>query len=120
LGILHTYALKPRRDDRIDTEVFETATSALSKKWNTAIVRELLDNGPQGFSDLEGALGDISGKVLSECLDTLQDEGIVERRIIQQKPLRVEYGLTAKGHDLKPVIDELESWATVHVSEDKS
>ena len=108
------------RDERVDTETLECASSVLSGKWNTATVRELLDNGPQGFSDLEGALGDISGKVLSDCLDSLQSEGIVERRIVQQKPLRVEYALTAKGYDLKPVIEELESWAKLYPVEDQS
>jgi len=93
----------------------EYAVDVLSKKWTVTIVRLLLEEGPIGFSALERSLDGISGKVLSECLDRLQTEDVIDRRVIQERPLRVEYALTAKGADLEPVVASLSRWSETHV-----
>lgn len=102
-------------NQKVDATTLEAAGDVFSKKWSLAVVRELLTGGPQGFSDLEEALEDVSGKVLSECLDSLQEDDVVERRVLQEEPLRVEYTLTDRGHDLEPAVSSLETWAETHL-----
>ncbi len=89
--------------------------SLLTGKWRAAVLVVLAENGPVGFNQLSVALPDISGKVLSDTLEALQDAGLVERRVVSESPLRVEYALTETGADLKPVFAELEAWAETHL-----
>lgn len=89
--------------------------SLLTGKWQAAVLVVLAENGPVGFNRLTVALPDISGKVLSDTLEALQDAGLVERRVVSESPLRVEYALTEAGTDLKPVFAELETWAETHL-----
>jgi DNA-binding HxlR family transcriptional regulator len=90
-------------------------TEILSRKWHTVIVHDLLQDGPLGFSDLEDRIEDVSGKVLSESLDDLAENGIVERSVVQETPERVAYELTAAGRDLRPVIEAIEAWGREHL-----
>lgn len=106
-------------EHRVDAATLETATAVFKKKWSSAVLRALLADGPQGFSDLEQALEDVSGKVLSDCLETLQEKDIIERRVLQEEPLRVEYALTERGRDLESAIEALESWAETHLVEER-
>lgn len=53
----------------------------------------------------------ISGRLLSERLKELEKEGLVERHVYTEVPVRVEYTLTEKGQGLKAAIDEIENWS---------
>jgi DNA-binding HxlR family transcriptional regulator len=53
----------------------------------------------------------VSGRLLSDRLKLLEQEGIVARSVYSEYPVRIEYSLTDKGESLKPVIQELQSWA---------
>lgn len=88
---------------------FEKGMQILSKRWAGFIVYQLL-SGPQRFCAIESALP-ISGRLLSERLKDLEIEGIVERRIYPETPVRIEYSLTEKGHALAPVINEIQKWS---------
>lgn len=52
----------------------------------------------------------VSGKVLSESLEDLEEKGLVERTVSQKRPVQVEYELTEHGAELRPVIEEMVSW----------
>lgn len=54
---------------------------------------------------------DISQKMLVTTLRTLEEDGYVERRLFAEVPPRVEYALTAQTETLRPILDELLSWA---------
>lgn len=84
--------------------------SILGKKWHPLIVAELLENGPLGFNELKGKACGISDKVLSESLENLQDHGVVERTVIDDKPVRVEYSLTQLGKQLELTLTGMEQW----------
>ncbi|WP_307337780.1 winged helix-turn-helix transcriptional regulator [Caldalkalibacillus uzonensis] len=88
---------------------FEKAMQLLGKRWTGLILYQLL-SGPQRFSEIESALP-ISGRLLSERLKDLEQEGLVNRRVYPDVPVRVEYSLTDKGKALEPVIKEIQLWA---------
>jgi len=90
---------------------FERAIELLSKRWSTLIVYRLLD-GPQRFVDIENSLPNLSGKVLSDRLRELETEGVIQRTVYPEKPVRIEYSLTDKGQDLAPLMDDIQQWAT--------
>lgn len=88
---------------------FEIAMSLLSQRWTGMIIYQLL-SGPQRFCHIESSIG-VSGKVLSERLKDLENEGIVERKIYPETPVRIEYSLTDKGLAFEPVIRDVERWS---------
>lgn len=88
---------------------FEKAMTLINKRWVGMIVYQLL-SGPQRFCTLEGSIG-ISGRVLSERLKDLEQEGIIIRAVFPETPVRIEYSLTEKGHALKPILKQIEDWS---------
>jgi len=68
-------------------------------------------DGPLRFSEVRQLVPDLSDRLLSERLKELEAEGIIERRVSESGPVRVEYSLTDKGKALRPVVLELKSWA---------
>jgi DNA-binding HxlR family transcriptional regulator len=82
----------------------------LGKRWTGAIVHVLL-YGPMRFSTLTHAIPQISDRLLSMRLKELESAGIVSRQVKDGAPVRVEYGLTAKGRALEPTLAELRAWA---------
>lgn len=88
---------------------FENAMQLLSKRWVGLILFDLL-KGKKRFSEMEADLP-ISGRLLSDRLKMLEQEGIVERNIYSEFPVRIEYSLSTKGKALEPVIQEIQHWA---------
>ncbi|WP_028782366.1 winged helix-turn-helix transcriptional regulator [Thalassobacillus devorans] len=88
---------------------FEKAMSILSKRWTGLVIYQLL-SGPQRFCTIESAIG-ISGRLLSDRLKHLEEEGIVKREVYPETPIRIEYSLTEKGLALQPLMKELEIWS---------
>ncbi|MDT9754938.1 helix-turn-helix domain-containing protein [Heyndrickxia coagulans] len=89
---------------------FEKAFQLLGKRWVGVIIRVLSD-GPMRFNEMAERIPHISQKVLSERLKELEDQGILVREVYPKSPVRIEYRLTEKGEDIKPVLDEVQSWA---------
>lgn len=90
---------------------YREAVELIGRKWTGVILRALLV-GVARFSDLRTTIPDLSDRMLSERLKELEVEGLVERRVIPEMPVRVEYHLTAKGRSLELVIDTISVWAT--------
>ena len=87
-----------------------TTATILGKKWHPLIVSVLLDAGALGFNELKSQVQGISDKVLSESLDDLQERDLVDRTVIDDKPVRVEYSLTEWGEQLELVVTVMDEW----------
>jgi DNA-binding HxlR family transcriptional regulator len=93
-----------------DNQVCSIARSleAIGDRWTLLVIRDLF-LGLRRFEDLQRDL-DVARNVLTDRLGRLVEEGIVERRLYQERPERYEYRLTAKGLDLWPVMISLLKW----------
>jgi len=89
---------------------YHQAVELIGKRWTGAIVFVLMD-GPLRFSEVKVLVPDLSDRLLSERMKELESVGIVERRVIDELPVRVEYCLTAKGRALEPAVRSLKVWA---------
>ena len=94
-----------------------TTASLIGKKWHPVIVHRLLEHGPSGFNELQEAVDGISSKVLSDSLEDLEDNQLVDREIISEKPFRVQYSLTGYGESLEPVIYAMRDWGMEYLAE---
>ena len=90
--------------------LYHQAVELVGKRWTGAILLVLMD-GPLRFSEVRELVPDISDRLLSERMKELEAEGIVERRVIDDTPVRVEYLLTEKGEALEPAVRALKRWA---------
>ena len=89
---------------------YEQAIQLLGKRW-TGLILDTLMGGPRRFCELTNAVEGLSDRVLSDRLRELELEGIIERVVYPQIPVRVEYRLTEKGQALKPVVEAIHTWA---------
>jgi DNA-binding HxlR family transcriptional regulator len=89
---------------------FHKAIEILGRRWTGAIVRALLA-GESRFNQIKETVDGISERLLAERLRELEREGIVERIIHAEFPVRIEYVLTDKGNDLSAVVYALAEWA---------
>src|SRR5579864_9291117 len=89
---------------------YEQAIQFLGKRW-TGLILDTLMVGPRRFCEMTSMVEGLSDRVLSDRLRELEDEGIIERVVYPQIPVRVEYSLTEKGRDLKPVVQAIHEWA---------
>ena len=89
---------------------YHRAVELIGKRWSGAILLVLLD-GPLRFCEIKQAVPDLSDRLLSERLKELEGEGIVERSVYDEAPVRVEYALTPKGRALEPALRALKSWS---------
>lgn len=87
----------------------------IGNKWHPVIVHRLLVDGPLRFNELADAVGAITNKVLSNSLTDLQEKDLVERTVVDDQPVEVEYALTERGESLEPVIEALQSWGSTHL-----
>ena len=80
-------------------------------KWALLVILILSENEPIRYNELGRKIPDISSRVLSNTLRTLEADGLVVRKFYQEVPPRVEYSLTDTGRSLVPIILELTEWA---------
>ncbi|OQP61295.1 transcriptional regulator [Niastella vici] len=84
-------------------------------KWSILIISILGHVGKQRFNELNGQIGDISQKMLTVTLRSLEADGLVSRKLYPEIPPRVEYELTDLGRSLLPHIEQLAGWAEQHM-----
>lgn len=85
--------------------------SRIGDKWSMLVIFTLENNCCLRFKELQRCIPDISQKMLTATLKTLEADGLVLRKAFPEVPPRVEYSLTDKGKSLLPHIDGLLSWA---------
>ncbi len=93
---------------------FHKAVELIGRRWTGAILSALL-KGASRFTDIIHAVPGLSDRLLSERLKELEAEGIVERTVHAETPVRIEYHLTEKGYQLSGALEALTDWADVWV-----
>ena len=95
---------------------FHRAVELIGGRWTGAVI-QLLFPGRMRFAQLRAAIPDISDRMLSERLRELETERIIERIVIPDTPVRVEYELTEKGRALEHALAAVGKWAEKWVAD---
>jgi DNA-binding HxlR family transcriptional regulator len=93
---------------------FHHASELIGRRWTGAIIYVLLQQTCR-FATLRDAIPDITDRMLSERLQELEEEALVDRVVVPDTPVRVEYSLTKKGKGLAEAIQALADWAEKNV-----
>lgn len=91
----------------------ETTLMLISDRWKVLIIRDLLD-GTKRFGELKKSVGNISQKVLTSNLRSMEEDGLLTREVFPEVPPRVEYTLTKTGYSLKPILDAMIDWGIAY------
>ena len=89
---------------------YQQAIELLGKRWTGLILMLLLEK-PLRFNEMAEQLEVVSDRMLSERLKELEAEGVVERTVYPETPVRIEYRLTEKGRALAAVIAAIQEWS---------
>ncbi len=89
----------------------ETTLMLISDRWKVLIIRDLL-TGTKRFGELKKSVGGVSQKVLTANLRSMEESGLLTRKVYAEVPPKVEYTLTETGYSLKPVLDAMIEWGT--------
>jgi DNA-binding HxlR family transcriptional regulator len=79
--------------------------SLINKKWSIQIIRDIFF-GKKHFKEFKEGK-DISNKVLSSCLADLEKNGLIEKKLLNTKPVSTEYSLTDYGKSMNKIIYEI-------------
>ncbi|HSX28172.1 MAG TPA: helix-turn-helix domain-containing protein [Candidatus Saccharimonadales bacterium] len=97
------------KDSTKSTGCLENTLCIIGDQWTALILRDLTPEA-HTFSQLEASLVGISPRTLSQRLEHLVREEIVEKILYCPHPPRYQYGLTPKGHELQDVIEKMAEW----------
>ena len=89
--------------------VLDVTMHFLGGKWKSVIIW-YLRNGPRRFNSLRKCIPDMTEKMLSLQLKNMEENGILDRTVLSEKPLRVDYRLTPFGETLLPVVEAMATW----------
>ena len=87
----------------------ETTLTLIRDKWTTLVLRDLM-SGTKRFGELKRSVGNVSQKVLTDCLREMEGSGLVTRTVYAEVPPRVEYSLTPLGRSLEPILGTMWDW----------
>ncbi len=99
--------------------LYHRAIEIIGRRWTGAIVRALL-TGDTRFCQIRSTIPGLSDRLLSERLKELEAEGIVERRVMPDAQVRIEYRLTPKGEALADVVQSASQWAERWLAEERA
>lgn len=88
----------------------------INKKWSVQIIRDLFF-GKKHFKEFKEDKPKLSNKVLSNCLKELEENGLIEKKVINTTPVTTEYYLTEYGRSMNRIIYELAMF-TLHDEND--
>ena len=91
--------------------------SKLGDKWTMLIMVTLKTNGTMRFCDIQKTIGDISQRMLTVTLRSLETDGLLIRKVYAEVPPRVEYSITQKGRSLEQILELMCEWGEKNMDE---
>ena len=102
-----------RSSTKLYTCPVELTLDVMGRKWQPRILWELRA-GPRRFNSLMHAVTNVSHKVLTQQLRSLEHDRLISRRVVDGHARSVEYSLTEFGRTLRPSLNALAKWAKEH------
>ena len=114
--IINTLKMKKLEENihQLDKCPIRTVLDRFGDKWSILVIMILSGKGILRFNEINKLMPDVSQKMLTVTLRTLEADGLISREIFPEVPPRVEYQLTNMGESLVPHIKGLSDWANEH------
>ena len=82
----------------------------VGKKFSVLIIRNMIHLGHNRFNQFL-QIEEINAKILSARLKEMEQDGLIQRTVYAESPIRVEYALTEKGRALEPILDQMSAFS---------
>lgn len=106
---------KEERNSIIEICPIRNVVARFGNKWSLLVILVLSEHKSLRFNELSKLIPDVSSRVLSGTLKTLESDALVTRTVYPVVPPKVEYKLTEIGHSLVPLIVQLTDWAQTNI-----
>lgn len=93
----------------------EVTLDLIGGKWKGVVLFHLLDTGCLRFNELHRRLPGVTQRLLTKQLRELEEAGLINRTVITEGPLRVEYRPTDEGESLRPLVEALGEWGRMRL-----
>jgi DNA-binding HxlR family transcriptional regulator len=117
----NTYLLKQESIDWMESNMIRCPINntfrLVGKKFTILIIRNMIHLRHSRFNqflEIEG----INAKILSARLKEMERDGLIERKVYAETPIRVEYGITEKGRALEPILDQMSAYSMKYCAKD--
>lgn len=109
--------MKKKADTNSIIEIcpIRNVVSRFGNKWSLLVLLVINEGQTVRFNELGRMIPDISTRVLSGTLKTLEADGLISRKVYAQVPPKVEYTLSDSGRSLIPLIMQLTAWAQTNM-----
>ena len=84
----------------------------IGRKFTILILRDMMLYGKKRFNELRESVEDINSKTLTLRLREMELDGLIVRRVYPEIPVRIEYELTQKAKNLRPILEQLGEYST--------
>lgn len=108
--------MKATQNSIIEICPIRNVVARFGDKWSLLVLLVINSNDTVRFNELGRQIPDISTRVLSSTLKTLEADGLIDRKVYAQVPPKVEYTLTDTGRSLVPLIMQLTEWAQQNIT----
>jgi DNA-binding HxlR family transcriptional regulator len=95
----------------------DVTLSLIGGKWKILILSHLHQFKKRSFSDIKKNLPGVSEKMLSQQLKELERDKLISRKVISEKPYRVEYTLAKAGKSFSPMYKFISKWGIAYLKE---
>jgi DNA-binding HxlR family transcriptional regulator len=117
----NTYLLKQESIDWMESNMIRCPINntfrLVGKKFTILIIRNMIHLRHSRFNqflEIEG----INAKILSARLKEMERDGLIERKVYAETPIRVEYSITEKGRALEPILDQMSAYSMRYCAKD--
>jgi DNA-binding HxlR family transcriptional regulator len=95
----------------------DTTFRIIGKKFTVSVLRNMIYSRQKHFNEFLHSIDEINPNTLSTRLREMEKNRIIERKVFDETPVRIEYLLTDKGKDLLPILDQMAAFSMKHAPE---
>jgi len=90
----------------------------VGKKFTVLILRDMMNSHKSRFNQFLESVEGINPKTLSVRLREMEKNGLIQRKVFPETPIRIEYYITEKGKALKPILEQMAAFSIQYCCED--
>ena len=90
----------------------------VGKKFTVLILRDMMNSHKSRFNQFLESVEGINPKTLSVRLREMEKNGLIQRKVYAETPIRIEYHITEKGKALKPILEQMAAFSIQYCCED--
>lgn len=102
---------------KLKKDPFDYTFNLVEKKFTMQILRNMLFDKQTRFNEFLNSIEGISPRILSRRLKEMEANGLIERIVFDKTPIKIEYKITQRGKNIKPLLTQMAKFSIKHYSD---